>query len=86
MTMDRTLKQRGGLARQRSVLTRAERIVLMTEEGKFDPEADSPMGLPKTKVRHSKAGSKAKKEEALAAEGEGQAPAEGEAPAGAKTK
>lgn len=85
MTMDRTLKQHGGLIRTRSVLTRAERIEQLAEEGKFDPEQDSPFGLPKVKVRHSKAGTKSKKaEEAVPAEEEGaEAPAaaEGETPA-----
>ena len=72
MTMDRTLKQHGGLIRTRSVLTRAERIEQLVEEGKFDPEQDNPFGLPKVKVRHSKAGTKSKKaEEAAPAEGEG---------------
>ena len=64
MTMDRTLKTHGGLARQRSVSTRAERIAKLTEEGKFDPETDSPFGLPKVKVKVSRAGMKAKKAEA----------------------
>ena len=68
MTMDRTLKQHGGLAGTRSVLTRAERIMRMTEEGKFDPEQDNPFGLPKTKIHHSRAGTKSKKAEAPAAE------------------
>lgn len=63
MSLDRTLKQHGDLAGRRSVMTRAERIALMTEEGAFDPEKDSPMGLVKTKVHHSKAGSKKKKAE-----------------------
>jgi len=61
MTMDRTLKVHGGLLRSRSVLTRAERIAQLTEEDKFDPEKDSPLGLPKVRVRHSKAGTKSKK-------------------------
>ena len=66
--------------------TRAERIAQLTEEGKFDPETDSPIGLPKVAVKHSKAGQKTKKEEkpAEAAEGaaegaEGAAEAEGDA-------
>lgn len=63
MTIDRTLKVSGGLLRTRSVLTRAERIATLTEEGKFDPEADCPLGLPKVRVRHSKAGTKSKKAE-----------------------
>jgi len=62
MSLDRTLKLRGSLRGSRSVLTRAERIVRLTDEGKFDPEADSPLGLPKVKVRHSRAGTKTKKE------------------------
>ena len=69
MTMDRTLKVHGGLTRNRSVLTRAERIEQLIEEGKFDPETDSPLGLPKIKVRHSKAGTKSKKVEEPVAEG-----------------
>ena len=63
MSLDRTLKTHGGLARKRSVLTRAERIARLVDEGKFDPEKDSPMGLPKLKVRHSKVGTKTKKAE-----------------------
>mgnify|MGYP006293007115 CR=1 FL=1 len=68
MTMDRTLKLHGGLAGRRSVLTRAERIELLTEEDRFDPENDSPLGLPKVRVKTSKAGSKSKKEEKPAEE------------------
>ena len=61
MTMDRTLKPHGGLLRARSVLTRAERIAKLMEEGKFAPEEDSPLGLPKVRVRQSKVGTKTKK-------------------------
>jgi small basic protein (TIGR04137 family) len=70
MSMDRTLKTGGGLIRSRSVLSRAERIKMLTDEGRFDPLKDSPLGLPKVRVRHSKAGTKTKKaaeEVALAA-------------------
>lgn len=89
MSMDRSLKQHGGLIRTRSVLTRTERIAQLTEEGRFDPEKDSPFGLLKVKVRHSRAGTKTKKaaEETAAVEGaEGAAPVEGaaEAKPGAK--
>ena len=62
MTMDRSLKNRGGLKGSRSVLTRDERIAKMVEEGNFDEEKDSPMGLPKLRVAQSRAGSKSKKE------------------------
>jgi len=95
MTMDRTLKVHGGLVRTRSVLTRAERIARLSEEGNFDPEKDSPYGLPKTKVRHSKAGTKTRKveepkPEEIAAAGEaaqeGAAPAKAAAAKGAAAK
>ena len=86
MSMDRTLKVHGGLLRSRSVLTRAERIQLLIDEGKFDPDQDSPFGLAKVRVRRSKAGTKGKKaakEEAPAEAIEGaegaEAPAEGAA-------
>ena len=73
MTMDRTLKTRGGLLGSRSVLTRAERIARLIEEGRFDPETDSPLGLPKLRVRHSKAGTKTKKAQATEETPEGEA-------------
>ncbi len=81
MTMDRTLKTRGGLVGSRSVLTRAERIARLIEEGRFDPETDSPTGLPKLRVRHSRAGTKTKKAQATeeTPEGEAAAAPEGEA-------
>ena len=62
MTMDRSLKNRGGLKGSRSVLTRDERIAKMMEEGNFDEDKDSPMGLPKLRIAQSRAGSKSKKE------------------------
>ena len=80
MSLDRTLKTHGGLAKKRSVLTRAERIARLVDEGKFDPEKDSPMGLPKLKVRHSKVGTKTKKaEERPEAEAAGEGAVEGAA-------
>jgi len=78
MTMDRTLKIHGGLTRVRSVQTRAERIAHLIDEGRFDPQSDSPFGLPKVKIRHSKAGRKTKK----VAEQPAEMAAEAEAPAG----
>ena len=86
MTMDRTLKVHGGLTRARSVLTRAERIQRMVDDDKFDPEKDCPLGLPKTKVRHSRAGMKAKKTEEPAAEGAAAEGAEGAAEGAAEAK
>jgi small basic protein (TIGR04137 family) len=76
MSIDRTLKVHGGLLRSRSVLSRAERIAQLIDEGKFDPEEDSPLGLPKVRVRHSRAGMKSKKAgEEPKAEGEAAAEA-----------
>ena len=95
MTMDSSLRNRAGMSRSRSVLSRDERIAQMIEEERFNKEKDSPLGLVKTRVRHSRAGHKAKK---AAAEGEegaaapaaaapapgGKAPAGKAAPAAAK--
>ena len=76
MSLDRTLKTHGGMLRARSVLTRAERIERLADEGKFDPEGDSPLGLPKVRVRTSKAGIKTKKVEEPKPEAAEGAPAE----------
>lgn len=87
MSIDRTLKFHGALKGSRSVLTRAERITRLIEEGKFDPQADNPFGLPKVRIRHSKVGTKSKKEAAPDAEAEAEAAAEGaEAPAAEATE
>lgn len=85
MSMDPTLKTHGGLRKSRSVLKRSERIARLVDEGKFDPEAGSPLGLPKTKIRHSKAGTKTKKVEDKPVEGAVEA-VEGEAAAAAEKK
>ena len=61
MTLDRTLKVHGGLSGTRSVLSRAERIARLVEEDKFDMDSASPLGLPKVRVRTSRAGTKSKK-------------------------
>jgi small basic protein (TIGR04137 family) len=84
MTIDRTLKVSGGLLRSRGVLSRTERIAELTKDGKFDPKTDSPFGLPKVRVKHSKAGTKAKKVEA--AKPEGAEGAEAAAPAAEAAK
>ena len=88
MTLDRSLRIGGAMARHRSVLTRAERIATLVEEGKFDPAGNSPMGLPKVAVKHSRAGQKAKKEEkpAEGAEAAAAAPAAGAAAPAAGAK
>lgn len=49
MTIDRSLKRKGRLARSRNVLTRDERILQMEVEEKW-VEGRSPLGIPKTRV------------------------------------
>jgi small basic protein (TIGR04137 family) len=71
MSMDRTLKTSGGIIKQRSVLTRPERIAILQAEGRFDPESDKPVGLPKVRVKTSKAGTKSKKDSAESEEAAG---------------
>ncbi|MCH8269942.1 MAG: small basic protein [Planctomycetes bacterium] len=48
MSLDRSLKTKGKLEKKRSVLSRAERIVKLQAENRFDPKKDSALGLPKT--------------------------------------
>lgn len=80
MTLDRSLKGKGRLARARGVLSRDERIAKMREEDRFQ-EGRSPFGLPKIRVAKAAAGKKKKKE---AAEGDAAAtPAAGDAKAAA---
>ncbi|HVL11795.1 MAG TPA: small basic protein [Gemmata sp.] len=66
MSIDKSLKRKGGMTKTRCVLTRAERIAKMMENGKF-ADGQSPFGLPKTRVQKIVLKKKAKKE---AAEGD----------------
>lgn len=50
MSMDKSLRKAGGLSRQRNVLTRAERLALLQEDGKWKPDAGV-YNIPKTKSR-----------------------------------
>lgn len=64
MTLHKSLKSKDAMKRQRSVLTRAERIAILEDEGRW-VDGESVFGLPKVrqfvmKRRHGKA---AKKEE-----------------------
>jgi small basic protein (TIGR04137 family) len=61
MSIDKSLKRKGGMSRQRCVLTRAERITKMLENGQF-AEGRSPYGLPKTRVQKIVLKKKVKKE------------------------
>ncbi len=71
MSIDKSLKRKGGMAKQRCVLSRAERIAKMLENGQFGADR-SPYGLPKTRVQKVVLKKKAKKE---AADGDAAAPA-----------
>ena len=69
MTMDKSLKVRLGLARARSVLTRAERIQRLKTADRWQ-EGDSPFGLAKVRVyKLAMKKKKKKKEEEEGAEG-----------------
>ncbi|MEX0776138.1 MAG: small basic protein [Phycisphaeraceae bacterium] len=70
MSIDRSLKVGGNLARHRNVLSRPERIARLAEKGRFDAEKGSPLNLPKVANRKVAAAAKAaKKKDAAAAEG-----------------
>ncbi|HMP04983.1 MAG TPA: small basic protein [Lacipirellulaceae bacterium] len=66
MTIDKSLKVRRGATSNRSVLTRAERIERLKETDRWK-EGDSPLGLPKVRVR--KLAMKKKKKKAKEDEG-----------------
>lgn len=57
MSVDRSLKVKGALARHRNVLTRAERVEKLKDEERWS-EGDSLLGLPKVAHRKSHAGRK----------------------------
>lgn len=76
MTIDKSLRVKRGAARNRSVLTRVERISKLREADKWSDEK-SPLGLPKVRVRKMvlKKKKKKKDEEGATAEGGGAAAA-----------
>ena len=59
MSVDKTLKTGDALMRHRNVLTRAERLEALSEEGRWDEKQNSVFGLPK--VSHRKVAGKKKK-------------------------
>ena len=64
MSLHRSLKTKpSGLNQHRNVLTRAERIAKMTDEGTFDLSDDTPIGLVKYGSRKLKAVPKKKDED-----------------------
>lgn len=60
MTIDKSLKRAGRLARSRNVHSRAERIEQLTAEDRWI-EGRSPLGLPKVRVSKVVLGKKKKK-------------------------
>ena len=77
MTIDKSLRVKRGASRNRSVLTRVERLQRLKEADRWK-EGDSPLGLPKVRVRKMTIKKKKKKkegEEGAAAEGGAAAPA-----------
>lgn len=82
MTLHKSLRRKSRLVRQRSVMTRVERIAQMKVDEKWTDER-SPFGLPKIRVARPKVGKKKKekKEEEPAAKGGKAAPGAKAAPA-----
>jgi small basic protein (TIGR04137 family) len=62
MTIDKTLKVKRGANRNRSVLTRPERLEKLKEADRWQ-DGDSPLGLPKVRVRKMMMKKKKKKKE-----------------------
>lgn len=61
MSIDKSLKRKGGMNRVRCVMTRPERIAKMIEDGKWQ-DGTSPFGIPKTRVVKVMLKKKVKKE------------------------
>lgn len=74
MTIDKTLRVRRGATRNRSVLTRVERLEKLKEADRWK-EGDSPLGLPKVRVRKMVIKKKKKKKEDDEATADAAAPA-----------
>jgi small basic protein (TIGR04137 family) len=60
VTIDKSLRRKGRLARSRNVLKRDERIAELQAEERWTP-GRSPLGLPKVRIAKSTAGKKKKK-------------------------
>lgn len=87
MSIDKSLRRKNTLQRTRNVYTRAERIVKMMDEERWE-EGRSPFGLPKVKVvkmviKKAKKAKEEKAEEGAAPAAAGAAPAAA-APGGGK--
>ena len=60
MSLDPSLKTAASLKKHRNVLTRAERVAKLLSQERFNPETQSPLGMPKVGNRKVAAGKKAK--------------------------
>jgi small basic protein (TIGR04137 family) len=78
MTIDKSLRVKRGASRNRSVLTRVERLQRLKEADRWQT-GDSPLGLPKVRVRKMTMKKKKKKKEGEegAADGAAATPAAG---------
>jgi small basic protein (TIGR04137 family) len=87
MTIDKSLRVKRGATRNRSVLSRPERLAKLVEADRWK-EGDSPLGLPKVRVRKLtlKKKKKKKEEEGTAEGGDAAAPAAAAAKPKAKAK
>jgi small basic protein (TIGR04137 family) len=83
MTLDKSLKVKRGANRNRSVMTRVERLERLKEADRWK-DGDSPLGLPKVRVRKMVIKKKKKKKEEEGAEGAAATPAAGAKGAAAK--
>ena len=70
MSLDKSLKSADSLVRHRNVLTRAERIERLTEEGKWTEESTA-TGMPKVGHRKVSVGKKVKAKDEKTEEKEG---------------
>lgn len=61
MSIDRSLKTSGSMAKHRNVLTRTERIAKLVDRDKFNMDDGDPLGIPKVGNRKVVAGKTAKK-------------------------
>ncbi len=69
MTIDKSLRVNRGLSRNRSVLTRSERLHRLKEADRWQ-EGDTPLGLPKVRVQRLVMKKKKKKKEEEGDDGE----------------
>ena len=65
MSVDNSLRLKSSLARHRNVLTRAERVVMIRDNDRWDDESTA-LGMPKVGHRKMKAGKKKPKREETA--------------------